>query len=272
MRHSSLVCVALLLVTLHPAAGLAAFTSVSCLVKKVQLSGALRECLATLAVKQLEGKPLPIGNACTTKFEEKRAKLNAQAAASGVACRFIANGDGTVTDVDTGLQWEQKNGSDGVADSSNPHDVDNTYLWSAPSDGTFSRSGSAFTDFLSQLNDSRAADGSAGVGICFAAHCDWRLPTVDELQTILVHRFPCGMALCIDPIFGPTLPLDYWSTTTINAFPDNAWAVSFDSGEVVGPDLGKPSGARVRAVRGGWCGLLVEGASGSFDELNCGIP
>ncbi len=155
MRHLSLVCVALLLVTLHPAAGLAALTSVSCLVKKVQLSGALRECLATLAVKQLEGKPLPIGNACAT---------------------------------------------------------------------------------------------------------------------ILAHRFPCGMALCIDPIFGPTLPLDYWSTTTINAFPDNAWAVSFDSGEVVGPDLGKPSGARVRAVRGGWCGLLVEGASGSFDELNCGIP
>jgi hypothetical protein len=41
----------------------------------------------------------------------------------------IDNGDGTVTDPDTGLMWETKDGDDGIADPSNLHDVDNRYSW-----------------------------------------------------------------------------------------------------------------------------------------------
>jgi hypothetical protein len=51
------------------------------------------------------------------------------------------NGDGTATDYDTGLQWEQK------TDDGSVHDKDNTYSWSptlGPPDGT------AFTAFLTR--------------------------------------------------------------------------------------------------------------------------
>src|SRR5437870_3351025 len=40
--------------------------------------------------------------------------------------RFVDNGDGTVTDNQTGLQWEQK-----VAGSSCLHCVNDTYIWSS---------------------------------------------------------------------------------------------------------------------------------------------
>jgi hypothetical protein len=44
--------------------------------------------------------------------------------------RFVDNGDGTVTDNQTGLQWEKKTTAVGsVANLADPHDVDNAYTW-----------------------------------------------------------------------------------------------------------------------------------------------
>jgi hypothetical protein len=140
---------AVLAITLYPAVGRpAALTSVTCLAKEARDRGHIPQVPRNACREAARGQAPPIGNKCTTTFDEKRVKLDAQAAAAAVACRFIDNGDGTVTDVDTGLQWEQKNASDTVEDPSNPHDVDNRYLWSAPSDTSFSRSGTVFTDFL----------------------------------------------------------------------------------------------------------------------------
>jgi hypothetical protein len=167
-----------------------------------------------------------------------------------VSGRFIDNSDGTVTDPQTGLQWEQKTGSVGsISDFKDcsqvscpdPHDVNNRYQWCLDAnhdrvcDGPgFPDNGGAFVDFLAALN----------APPCFAGHCDWRLPTVNrdggstEFETIVdVTRPGCftlggGTAPCIDPIFGPTIASTYWSRTTTAFSPLYAWFLSFFDGVV----------------------------------------
>ena len=106
----------------------------------------------------------------------------------------------------------------------------------------------AYTDFLGALNGGTSPDGVATSG-CFAGHCDWRLPTVEELQTILLAAYPCGTSPCIDSAFGPTQSNYYWSATTCAGVPDRAWDVYFYDGNVY--DDYKTSFNYVRAVRGG---------------------
>jgi hypothetical protein len=170
--------------------------------------------------------------------------------------RFVDNGDGTVTDTNTGLQWEKKDHFDDPADlvicpggttCANPHDADNRYTWSA--EGT-APDGSAYTDFLAMLNS----------GNGFAGHTDWRLPTVDELQTLVDHARSDPSA---DPAFNmgctPTCTLTtcsctvrdyYWTATPVADLPTNTWTVNFNRGIVnYADDTTLP--LYVRAVRGG---------------------
>jgi hypothetical protein len=172
---------------------------------------------------------------CRTKYTSRWASLQAKAAGTGSTCdapRFVDNGDGTVTDALTALQWEQK------TDDGSKHDKDNLYAWSAMSPYV-SADGPVFTDFLSTLNTA-----------CFAGHCDWRLPTIEELQTILLEPFRCATDPCIDAIFGPAIDANYWSSTTNVNVPNSVWDVGISYG-VVNPSDGKVQQRAVRAVRGG---------------------
>jgi hypothetical protein len=167
---------------------------------------------------------------------------------SGV--RFIDNGDGTVSDVQTGLMWEQKTNLDATQDYSNPNDADNTYTWTASGSAA---DGTAFTDYLSRLNNCESTDDAVVITGGFANHCDWRLPTIVELKTILDYSPPCGFSgfsnPCISSIFGPTLPNHHWSSTTATGISNGALNVDFATGIVYGD--GKILAYTVRAVRGG---------------------
>jgi hypothetical protein len=157
------------------------------------------------------------------------------------ATRFVDNGNGTVTDNQTKLVWEKKTTAVGSgANLADPHDVDNTYSWGSNT-APYPPNGTAFTDFLARLN------GSAD-GVCFAGQCDWRLPTLAELQGIV----DCGAGSpCISGVFGPTVPGGgfYWSSSTHALSPQYAWDVYFGGG----PGVADPKyfNFYVRAVRGG---------------------
>lgn len=161
--------------------------------------------------------------------------------------RFVDNGDGTITDNATGLMWEKKDSDDGVQDFSNPHDVDNLYSWTSTADSNLTNGdGTAFTDFLSRLNQ-EATDNPDST--CFAAHCDWRIPRLAELRSILLEQFPCSSNPCIDPIFGLTEATNYWSYTFFAGDPSVGWCVNFLNGFVNNVD--KFDQVYVRAVRDG---------------------
>ena len=141
-----------------------------------------------------------------------------------------------------------------VALCPNPHDADNLYTWSA---GTTTFDGTVNTVFLAQLND--VAGGGAD---CFANHCDWRLPTREELQAIVdydhktvppvdvaFHDTACGPS-CTDegdPTCSCTVSASYWSSATVALGTGNAWFVSFLNGSVAFGN--KPNVSYARGVR-----------------------
>lgn len=170
---------------------------------------------------------------CLIKYAKAWDRLRARASGKGGTCdqtRFTDSGV-TVTDNLTGLQWEKK------TDDNSVHDKDNTYTWSS---GDTQASGPAFTTFLSALN----------APSCFAGQCDWRLPTLAELQSIVPGGFTCATSPCIDPVFGPTTAGEYWSATSRADDLPHAMTVNFNGGGL-GFALKNFFSLSVRAVRGG---------------------
>jgi hypothetical protein len=196
------------------------------------------------------------------------ANTAAIASLGGAVTGLEACADGlTVADHDTGLLWEKKTGTPvdfasrvlcETAGCPDPHDVANAYKWSIAFPDP---NGGAFTDFLAKLNDSSqpatwSSPGflnSPSVGTqttgCFADHCDWRLPNIVELQTILDCSFG---APCIDPLFGPTASSFYWSASNLAINPNNVWFAIFDSG-IASPNATGGNVFFSRAVRAGSC-------------------
>ncbi len=80
---------------------------------------------------------------------------------AGAVLSYTDNGDGTITDNNTGLMWEKKGDNGGL------HDKDNGYYWSGMG------AQETLWDWLDDVN----AEGGTG----FAGYNDWRIPNAKEL-------------------------------------------------------------------------------------------
>lgn len=155
---------------------------------------------------------------------------------AGATLNYTDNGDGTITDNNTGLMWEKKTNLDLTANFANLHDADNYYDWSG--NGVQE----TIWDWLEDIN----TEGGTG----FAGYNDWRIPTVKELQSIVDYSIANSSPIpTMNPIFGPTQTEHYWSSTSRADFPSHAWYVDFNNG-AVNPE-GKNNDHFARAVRGG---------------------
>jgi len=150
----------------------------------------------------------------------------------GAALAYVDNGNGTITDTNTGLMWE-KLSRDGTI-----HDWSNQYTWD-----------NAFAVKLATLN------GGGG----FAGHGDWRVPNYKELISIVnLQNVNPAMSAAFNTGCTPgcavtscscTLPGLYWSSSSYADDPNNAWDVDFSLGNA--NTFPKELHHSVRAVRGG---------------------
>jgi hypothetical protein len=155
---------------------------------------------------------------------------------AGGTLAYVDNGDGTITDANTGLMWEK------LSDDGSIHDKDTTYSWN-----------NAFAVKVATLNSAS-----------FAGFNDWRLPNVKELMSLINYEVPGpGPAPSVDAAFDTgcvsactvvtcscTFSSAYWSSSSRSGLPQNAWHVDFSGGPV---DSNNSKGVNlfVRAVRGG---------------------
>ena len=149
------------------------------------------------------------GSECPTASDAADVQSQATQCAEGLALklsgvRFIDNGDGTVTDTQSGFIWEQK-----VAGTGCTHcEVDRTWA------GT--------QDWISELN----RDG-------FAGKHEWAMPTPEDLQDILDCETVGSVTTCtLDPIFGPAPTQTVW-TGFAGSVVSNAQCVDLATGDIV---------------------------------------
>lgn len=153
----------------------------------------------------------------TTRLSLADLQAQIQALRSSMTCppalpgeaRFLDKGDGTFCDAQTGLQWETK-----VTDPSSPSWVGRTSSWSFGTD--LDRNGTLFTSWLPALNRDAglmAAGVAWPVDGCRGGHCDWRVPTVAELRSLVCAgaSIPCTGGA---PWPGQTAVGSYWTGTS----------------------------------------------------------
>ncbi len=149
--------------------------------------------------------------------------------------RFVDLG-GAVRDTLWNLIWEKK--LPGVVG----RDPDDAYTWceatgDARPPACAGRAFSWIDTIGPTFGDRRVLDG-------------WRVPTRQELTSIV--KAPCPTpsgAVCIDPVFGPTVAGDYWSSE--ESSDTTAYLVGFYAGQVVTRSKTERDANRARAVRSG---------------------
>lgn len=149
---------------------------------------------------------------------------------AGPEFSYTDNGDGTITDNNTGFTWEK------MSDDGSIHDINNLYNWA-----------DAFAVHIATLNSTN-----------FGGHNDWRLPNRHELQSLV----NAGVATpAVSPEFNDdcvvgcsilecscTVDNPHWTSTTHVTSNSTAWVVIFEQG--ISNTQAKTATRKVRAVRG----------------------
>lgn len=148
-----------------------------------------------------------------------------------------------VRDNVTGLIWEIKNQKDGKPDPDNTQDSDNTYTWynsNSTSNGGNPGTKDLIYDtevFINTLNSIR-----------YGGFSDWRLPTLQELDSIVNYNISSSEPTINTHLFPEAQFSDYWTSTSCDYNSSFAWAVSFLYG--YDDPMPKNNDYHVRAVRG----------------------
>jgi hypothetical protein len=115
--------------------------------------------------------------------------------------QYIDHGNGTITDTETGLMW--KRCAEGLSGVNCEEGKLEKYTWD---------------DAVESFKD-----------VEYAGYSDWRLPTVDELKTLL-YCSKDGSATINQQAFPNTEASPVWSGSPYAGSSDYAWHVNFDGG------------------------------------------
>ncbi len=245
-----------------------------CSTQKMRVAGKYVFCRMKAEAKAIKkGAPADFTN-CDSKFAAKWAKIETKAAGAcpaggdvqsvgdiaiadtalmagtvSAAARFQYNGNGTTSDLNTGLTWENKSYND---DSVN--DITTRY--------TFQE---AVTVHIATLN-----------GASFGGHSDWRVATPNEMLSLVnfsnpgeIKSYPafdfncdfvCNMGICPGPVFDAITSNcafselwgheSFWTSTTNPEDPTEAITV-LNWGFIIETEESKTTSRPVIAVRGG---------------------
>lgn len=269
-KHGTAMALAWTLPLLWAAPAAALDDSAVCTVRKLKASGKYLFCRMKAEAKGVANTLPPDTSKCEAKLASQFAAIESSA---GGACamegdggtvqsigtadtgfmaktvtlsqRFTNNGNGTISDADTGLTWEIKSYFD-----ESIHDVSTRYTW-----------GDATAVHIAGLN-----------AATFGGYDDWRVPSVNEMVTLfnydatdLVKGFPEFDENCAtggDPFFSCTVlecscgfselwgADTYWTSQSNPSDANEAFAVRNHNFEI-DPSWQKTTDHTVIAVRGG---------------------
>jgi hypothetical protein len=202
-----------------------------CQIKKLRAAEKHATCIGRAKRRAVVGQTTDTA-ACDAAFRSAR-----DAAGD---CRFLDNGDQTVSDLDTGLTWGKKVDGAGCL-----HCVQDQYDWT-----------SAMSAWLSEVNGPENDEGPPHAG-GLGGHSDWRIPTDLELDSLRDPTSPSceGDENCIHPIVGPATSGHHWSSISLAGDLSQALVVGFSRGtplEIF--SAAKTELRAVRAVRGTFIG------------------
>ena len=170
---------------------------------------------------------------------------------AGVALGSNATDWACTKDNVTGLIWEVKTATAGLRNFNHTYtwySTASTNLGNLGSVGTTATCGSSLGSNTCNTQNYVVAVNAANSGAGLCGYTDWRMPTPRELLTI-VHA---GLSyLTIDSSYFPnTVGNEYWTASTVIAYPAQAWRVDFYAG-VSGNRTKSTNTLYIRLVRGG---------------------